>query len=333
MRRREFLTGLLLAAGTDSAQAQTPAKMHRLALVNPSRPTSEMTETGPSTYFRALFAELRRLGYVEGHNLLVRRHSGEGRAEILAELARDVVRQQPDVIGANTGRVAQHLKAATTTIPIVITTSDPVGLGLAASLSRPGGNVTGYSTEPSLEVYGKYLEILGEIRPKLTKVAFLAPKAMWNMTLTQALQQAADRAGVVIVGPGLESPIQEAEYRRVLAAMRQGGAEALIVADSAENIHHRDLIVELARAHRILAIYPYTDFAKASGLVSYAVDLEEMAQVCADYIARILQGTNPADLPFQQPTRLELIVNLAAAKEVGLTIPPTLLARADEVIE
>jgi ABC-type uncharacterized transport system substrate-binding protein len=113
----------------------------------------------------------------------------------------------------------------------------------------------------------------------------------------------------------------------------QGGAEALIVADSAENNLHRDLIVELARAHRILAIYPYTDFAKAGGLVSYAVDLEEMAQVCADYIARILQGANPADLPFQQPARLELIVNLAAAKELGLTIPGSLLARADEVIE
>lgn len=182
-------------------------------------------------------------------------------------------------------------------------------------------------------MFGKYLEFLGEIRPNLTKVAFLAPRTIWNLPLTQVLQQAADRAGLVIVGPALESPIQEAEYRRVLAAMAQDGADALIVADSAENIFHRQLIIELVREHRIPAISPFVDDAKAGALISYTGDLKDMARVCADYIVRILQGARPADLPFQRPTRLDLIVNVTAAKALGLTIPGTLLARADEIIE
>jgi putative ABC transport system substrate-binding protein len=292
-----------------------------------------MTETGPSIYFRALFEELRRLGYVEGHNLIVRRYSAEGRAENLAELAREVVRQQPDVISTNTGRVTQHLRAATTTIPIVTTTTDPISLGLAVSLSRPGGNVTGYSTEPSLDLYGKYLEILREIRPKLGKIGFLAPKAMWDLPQAQSLEQAADRMSVRILGPALESPFQESEYRRVLAAMAEEGVEALIVSDSPENILRRELIIELTRMSRIPAIYPYVDDAAAGGLIAYTGSLKDMGRVCADYIARILEGASPADLPFQQPTRMGLAINLKTARELGITIPESVLARADEVIE
>jgi len=292
-----------------------------------------MTETGPSIYFRTLLSELRRLGYVEGHNLVVRRYSAEGRAENLAELARAVVHQQPDVISANTGRLTRHLREVTTTIPIVTTTTDPVSLGLAASLSRPGSNVTGYSTEPGLELYGKYLEILREIHPKLRKVGFLAPKSMWDLPQAQALQRAAQPMEISIIGPALESPFPETEYRRVLAAMVGKGVEALIVSDSPENVLRREVIIELTRMHRVPAIYPYVDDAVAGGLIAYTGSLKDMGRVCADYIARILEGASPSDLPFQQPTRLGLTVNLKTASALGITIPESVLARADEVIE
>jgi len=334
MQRREFIT---LIGGTVTtwplrARAQRPKTMKRMALVDPATKTSDMFVTNPLIY-RALFNELSRLGYVEGHNLIVERHSANGHTDYFEELARDVVSTHPDVIRVSSTRLALAFKKYTATIPIVAMSADPVTLGLVSSLAQPGGNITGVSVDAGIEIWGKRLGLLLEVIQKPSNVRFLTSKDVWESGEGRAVLDAAKLARTSITGALLDGPIGESQYRRVFTAMEQNRVDALMVSDQPENITHRQLIVDLAAKSQIPAMYPYHDHVALGGLMAYAADLDDRTRRSANMVAEILKGTNPADMPFYQPTKFLLVINVTTAKVLGITLPPTLIARADEVIE
>ena len=327
MDRRAFLAGsAALLAAPLAAEAQQAGKIYRLVIVYPVGPAEKIAEP-------VLLPELRRLGYIEGQNLVVERRAGSGRREGYPDLAREVVALKPDIIFATSGRVAQALRAITTAIPIVTITSEPVVLGLATSLPRPGGNITGFTVDPGTEVVGKRLELVREVVPSATRVAFLATKQAWDGMWGRVMREAAERTGATSTAATVGDPIDESEYRRAFSVMAKDRAQALVVSDHAEGIANRSLIVELAAQAGLPAIYAYRVFVEAGGLMAYGFDHVDVRRHVAGYIDRILKGARPAELPFQQPTKFELVINLKTAKALGLTIPPSLLARADEVIE
>ena len=327
MNRRAFLgalTGFL--AAPLGAEAQPAGKVYRLAIVYPVGPVEKIAEP-------VLLAELRRLGYVEGQNLVVERRAGTGRREGYPELAREVVALKPDVIFATSGRLAEAFRRINTAIPIVTITSEPMALGLATSLARPGGNITGFTVDPGTEVVGKRLELLKEVAPSATRIAFLGSRQAWDGTWGRVMREAAERTGSTSIAATMGDPIGESEYRRAFAVMAKERAQALVVTDHAEGFGNRSLIIELAAQARLPAIYAYRAFVEAGGLMAYGIEDAEVRRHVAAYIDRILKGARPADLPFQQPTKLELVVNVKTAKALGLTIPQSLLLRADQVIE
>jgi putative tryptophan/tyrosine transport system substrate-binding protein len=333
--RRIIITGLGGAAAAwplaGRALAQQPAKPHRIAIVS-GAPVTDMNENSGVLSWPALFAQLRRLGFVEGQNLVVERYSFLGLSEPFAELAADVVRRKPDLIVATTSRMVQTFKETTAVIPIVSVTADPLAQGLVTSLARPEGNITGVSVTAGLEVLGKQLGLLKELLPILSKAGFLAKRSVWEGPPGTALRAAAQRMGIVVVGAILEVA-QEPEYRRVFAMLKQEAVDGLVVSDQSENFTHRRLIIELAANDRLLAIYAYRQQAEIGGLMSYGPDVAEVFRIAATQVGRILKGARPADLPIEQPTRFEMVLNMKTARALGLTIPPLVLAQADEVIE
>jgi putative tryptophan/tyrosine transport system substrate-binding protein len=335
MRRRTFIAALLVAAAAGPAQAQRTAKVYRIARIYPAQPVAEAIKAsktqGSIAWF--FFEELRRLGFVEGQNLVYERYSAEGRTDEFSELVRDVVRSNPDLIYADGTFMVLALKAVTTTIPIVSSSiSDPVAVGIAASIARPGGNITGViGTGP--EFMGKYVELLREAVPGLSTVGYLASRKVWELPEGVAVQEAARRVQISLIGPPLDYPLDAAEYRRVIAAMAQAGAQALIVQAQPQNFQNLRLIIELAEKGRLPAIYPYLDSVKLGGLMAYAADGHETLHQQANQIAQILRGASPGDIPFYQPTRFFLVINLKTAKALGIELSASLAARADEVIE
>jgi putative tryptophan/tyrosine transport system substrate-binding protein len=333
MKRREFIAALGGAAVWPvAARAQQPVKSYRIAIVHPSRPIAMLSDKG-SPSFQAFFKELQRLGYIEGRNLIVERYSGEGRTERYAELVRDVVRSKPELIFALSARMLQYLKASTSTIPIVAYTSDPITLELATSLARPGGNITGIVSDAGIQVWDKQLEFLREAIPTASRVAYLTPHAVWAAPTGAAIGKAAQRIGVELLGALLDDPIQEAEYRRVFAEMTLKHVDAVVVNDTPEHYAYQMLINELAQKARLPTVYPDRSFVELGGLMSYGPNIPDLFRRAADYVDKILRGTNPGEIPFYQPTKFELVVNLKTAKTLRLEIPSRLLARADEVIE
>jgi putative ABC transport system substrate-binding protein len=332
MRRREFIafmgSGVMLPL---SARAQQSTKAYRIAILHPLWPVAELTESSSNRFWRELFLEIRRLGYVEGQNLVIERYSGEGHAEIYPKLARDIVASNPNLVVAFTNRVVVPLKEATSTIPIVAMTGDPVDLGLMPSIARPGGNITGVSIDAGSEIWGKRLELFREVVPKISKLAILGLRQSPEVAL---MQKAAEKAGVVVVGPSYLEDASEAEYQRVFAFMSQEGADALFVDTSPELITKAQLIGELAKKYRLPAIYPFRSYIEdGGGLMAYGVDFVELFHQAARSIDKILKGAKPGDIPYYRPTKFELVINQKAAKDLGLVIPESLLARADEVIE
>jgi len=333
MRRREFIAGLLVAATTVRTQAQQSEKVYHIAIVHPSAAVADLSETG-TPRFVAFFKELRRLGYVEGQNIVVERYSGAGRTEHYSELASEVVGQKPDLILTIRSRMVQHFKAATATIPVIGLMADPVPMGIVDSLARPGGNITGICTDSGPEVIGKRLELLREAVPRMSKAGFLASRRVWEGPFgIAALQPAAERMGISIIGPPLEGALREAEYRRVFDVLRQSRPDAVIVGDQAENLTNARPIAELAAMSRLPTIYTYREQVDAGGLMEYAPDLLDIYRRAAGYVDQILKGAKPGEVPIYLADRFELVVNVKAAKAIGLTIPPSLLMRADEVIE
>jgi putative ABC transport system substrate-binding protein len=332
MRRREFIAGLSLAATMQRAKAQQSARADRVAMVSPSTRVDDMTSAGHRNY-RVFFEELNRLGYVEGQNLLVERFSGEGRTEHYADLARDVVSTNPDLIFSVSARLSLNFKMATATIPIVAITADPIVAGLVPSIARPGGNITGISVDAGVEIGGKRLGLLREATPKLANARFLVSQTIWERPEGAAVREAAKQAGIKMEGGLLGTVVDEAEYRRVFSLMEQDRVDGLVVSDQSEHFNYRRLLVGLAAKSRIPAIYPYFEHVEIGGLMAYSFNFEDVYRRAAGQIGEILKGTKPREIPFYQPTHFDLVINLKSARALGLEMPATLLASADKVIE
>jgi putative tryptophan/tyrosine transport system substrate-binding protein len=334
MRRRDFIgfVSNAVAAWPFAVHAQQPAKMKRISIVSPATKVGDMNITGIRVY-RVFFEELRRLGYLEGKNLIVERYSGEGRTERFDSLAREVVSTSPDLIFPVATVLTQKFKLATSTIPIVAMTGDPIASGLVNSMARPGGNITGATVDAGPALHGKRVEFLVEASPRSSNARFLASQSSWNNPGGSAVREAAKHAGISMALALLDSDVNEAAYQHVFNAMEQDRVDALVVADQPENFTYRRLVVELAARYRIPAIYPFREHAELGGLMSYSADLSDIFRRIASQIAEVLKGAGPAEIPVYQPTKFQLIINLKTAKVLGLEIPPTLLARADEMIE
>ena len=285
-----------------------------------------------SGLYLMFFEELSRLGYVEGQNLVVERYSGEGRTEHYADLTREVVNTHPDLIFSNSLRLALNFKAATTTIPIVTTTADPIAGGLVSSLARPGGNITGVSVDAGNEVMGKRLALLLEATSKLSDARFLVSQLNWERALGAAVREASGRLGISLKGETMSS-FNEQEYQRAFNSMEHERVDGILVSDESEHFTYRRLLVELAAKTRIPAIYAHREHVELGGLMAYSFDLEELFRGSARQVAEILKGANPGDMPFREATKFQLVINVKAAKALGLKMPSALLLRADEVIE
>jgi putative ABC transport system substrate-binding protein len=330
MQRREFITLFGGAATTWplAAQAQQPAKMKRIAIVFPSAKVSDISMSGPSRY-RAFFEELSRLNYVEGQNLKVERYSGEGQPERYAELARHVVNTHPDLIFAVGASLSLELMS-TATIPIVTVVGDPIALGFVESIARPGGNITGVTVQAGLELEGKRIGLMVETMPKLSTLSYLVSQRYWEDARRSGpvVREAAKRAGISLKAALLGSTFNEVEYQRVFRSMEQDQADALMVSEEGEHITNRATIVELAAKNRIFTMYPYREFVEIGGLTAYSINLADVYRRVANIIDKILRGASPGDIPFYQPTKFELSINLKTAKALGLEMPAMLLARA-----
>src|SRR6476661_7185373 len=333
MKRRAFIAFMAgaVAARPLAGRAQQPAG-HRIAIFHPAIPASLITETGGGSAWRAFFVELRRLGYVEGDNLIIERYSAEGHHERYADLAQEIVSRSPDLIVTGTNPVVTIFATATSTIPIVAFMLDPLKAGLVTSLSRPGGNLTGITLDPGIELWGKRLEMLKEAIPSTAKAVVLGMREGWEGSSGQALRDAGGRLGIslALTLPQEGTP---SELERVFAAIEQQHPDAVLVSGEGDLSAHRQLIAELAGKHRLPAMYPYRDYVEAGGLMAYAVDLAELLRRMADDVHQILKGAKPGDIPIYQPTKFELLINLKTAKKLGLTLPREVLTRADELIE
>ena len=330
MRRREVVAALALVWVSGNVRAQG-RKVPRLMILSPQGVSDMQAEGAPG--FKAFFLELRRLGYLEGQNLMVERWSGEGRTDRYAALAREAVRSNPDVLLVQSARIVRHVKEATITIPVVAYTTDPVNNNLIESLAHPGGNITGVAADAGAEVVGKRLELLREAVPGLSRLGFLAPRGVWEGASGKAMVEAARQVAVALLGPPLDSPIDEAEYRRFFEAMSAAGADGFALSNAGELFKDRRIILELANHYQLPGISPDRMFAEEGGLISYGADLVSAYTRMARYVDQILKGVKPGEIPFYQQIAYELVINLKAAKALGLTIPQSLLARADEVIE
>jgi putative ABC transport system substrate-binding protein len=330
MKRRDFTTGLLLSTITPLARAQEPAKRRRIAIVEVGSVAS--IDDPDSRLWQPFWKELRRLGDVEGQNLVIGRYSGEGHLERYADLAREVADYNPDVIVSLTNPMTQSLRAANSTTPIVMFGGSVIEPGLATSLARPGGNLTGVDGYPGEEIHGKRLQILKEIAPSASKVALLGMRDSWLGGQLQALEEASRQLQISLIPVRLEESTAS-EYRRAFTEIAKEQSDAIIVHARGELLPYRQLIVELAKKNHLPAIYAWREYVEAGGLVAYATDFSEMGRRMADDVHEILNGANPGDIPIFLPTKFDLVINLKAARALGLTIPPALLGRADEVIE
>jgi len=334
MRRREFmsLVGGASFAGPLAAGAQ-PRKQNRIAFVHSGIPVEQLTETAGPLWVRRFYETLRRLGLVEGDNLVVERYSAEGRIDHLTELAGTIVGRKPDVIVTNLHALVTAFTQATSQIPIVAIAGTSIWGGAGRSLARPGGNLTGVSINAGNEITGKRLEILKETIPSLTKVAYLASaRAAWEDDTGSSARQAASRLGVAVSGI-FPAEFNETQIRRTFDTMTQQAFEGVLIDEGGGFLAHRALIVELAEKHRLPVCYPYSDYVALGGLMAYAPDLGELAQRLADNVYQILKGTKPGDIPIYQPTKFQLVINLKTARALGLTVTQSISARADEIIE
>jgi ABC-type uncharacterized transport system substrate-binding protein len=310
---------------TAAAEAQQRTKVPRIGYLGAYSPSAG------ALLLDAFRQGLRELGHVEGQNIFIDYRWAEGRPDRLAALAGELTDLRVDVIVTHSNAAVAAVQRATRTIPVVVAVmGDPVGSGFVASLARPGGNITGLSTLAE-GMAGKWVELLTEAVPKVARVTVLAVtqtpahRTSWTevQAAAQALQLTLQRQE--IVGP------DEIEY--AFASLIKGRAQGLIVLPHAVTLAHRKQIVGLAEKNRLPAIYPDRQFMESGGLMSYGTNFSDLHRRAAVYVDKILKGAKPADLPVEQPTKFELVINLKAAKQIGLTIPPNVLARADKVIK
>jgi putative tryptophan/tyrosine transport system substrate-binding protein len=326
MERRAFMalaSGGLLAVPL-AAKAQQAEKVWRIGFLFYGSP-------GPSPELGAFRQGLKEQGYIEGQSITIDYRFASGRVGRLPELATELVRLKPDVIVTPGTPASQAARQATGTIPIVFAgVADAVGAGLVANLARPGGNITGL-TGISAELGGKRLELLKQVVPKASRVAVLYnPADRANVLVLKDLQASAPALGLTLQPIGVREP---GEFGGAFVEMTRKRAQALFGAAGALTTEHRKTIVDLAAKRRIPAMWGEREFVEAGGLMSYAVNFYDQVRRAATYVDKILKGAKPADLPVEQPTKFELVINLKTAKALGLTIPTSLLLRADEVIQ
>ena len=307
------------------AEAQQPARIHRIGILIP---TSESNLSARVETFRQ---RLRELGYVEGKNIFIEYRYADGKLERLPDLADELVRLKVDVIVTPGGSAILAAKKASATIPMVFAAApDPVGSGLVSSLARPGGNITGLSMmAPDLE--GKRLELLKDAFPKVARVAFLRDRsgARGNLALTE-MEAAAKALGLKLLSLEVRSLD---DFEGAFARAKKERAQALITTTGALINTQQRRVLDFAAKNRLPAIYHYSEFVEAGGLMSYGPDNTDLWRRAADFVDKILKGTKPADMPVEQPTKFEFLINLKTAEQIGLTIPQKVLARADKVIK
>ena len=308
-----------------SSSAQAPPNIPRVGYVISGTPT------GYGHLFEAARQGLRELGYVEGQSIVVEVRWAEGRNERFPELVAEMVRRKVDVMVVASTPGALAAKSATQTIPVVmVAVGDPVGNGLVASLARPGGNLTGLSLLSS-ELSGKRLQLLKEVIPKLARVGILInPGNPLHALVWQETQEAAQMLGVQLQALDIRGP---ETFEGAFRAATQGRAGALLAPDDFQTTAYRSRIVALAARSRLPAMYGLREFPDDGGLMSYGTNYSDMFRRTATYVDKILKGAKPADLPVEQPTRFELVINLKTAKALKLTIPQSVLIRADQVIQ
>jgi putative tryptophan/tyrosine transport system substrate-binding protein len=320
-----WLLGTLLLTTVSPAGAQQAGKIPRIGYLSAASPSAVATRV------EAFRQALRELGYVEGKNVLIESRYAEGKVDRLADMAAELVRLNIDVIVTAAPSSTRAAKKVTSTIPIVMSGvgGDPVEAGFVASLARPGGNVTGL-TALSQELIGKQLELVKEIVPRLSRVAVLGTSTIPGYAQVKDMELAARAFNLqlqhldVLIPKDLDTAFQQA---------RNGRAEAALVRPSPVLESQRREIAERAVKSRLPMIYPFAEFAEVGGLMVYGVNISDLHRRSAIYVDKILKGVKPAELPVEQPTKFELVINLKAAKQIGLTIPPNVLARADRVIK
>jgi len=325
MERRTFIatSAMALLAAPPAAEAQQAGKVYRIGFLF-------FGSRGPSRELDTFRQGLRELGYIEGQNIIIEYRFASGRAERLPELAAELARLKPDVLVTPGTPASLGAKQATTTIPIVFAgVADAVGAGLIANLARPGGNITGL-TSISAELGGKRLELLKEVAPKASRVAVLYnPADPSNVLVLKELQKSAPALGLTLQPLEVRGP---GGFEGAFVAMTRQRAHALFGAAGILTTEHRKALVDLAAKRRIPAIWGERQFVDAGGLMSYAVDFYDQVRGAASYVDKILKGAKPGDLPVEQPTKYELVINLNTARTLGLTIPQSVLVRADQVI-
>ena len=325
--RRTFLagTGAVLLAAPVAVEGQAPIARPRVAFPGAESPSTNQH------FFDAFRQGLREHGYVDGQNVTLEERWAEGRNERFPEIIGELIRLKASVIMAISAPAAAAAKNATTTIPIVFVTGDPLGSGLIRSFARPGGNLTGLSISLGEEFSGKWLELLKEAVPRISRVAVLYnPTNPANAAYLAVLRSVAQKRGVKLQPTGVQDP---GGFDGAFASISTARAQALVVVIDPLTVRYRGRIAELAAKNRLPAMYGFREFAEAGGLMAYGANVAELCRRAATYVDKILKGAKPGDLPVEQPTKFEFVVNLKTAKALGLTIPPALLGRADEVIQ
>ena len=329
MRRREFITLLGGAAAWPlAARAQQDERMRRIGLLTGGpRPDDQDAQANIAAFLEGL----QRLGWIDGRNVRIDYRWALGQADAIRKQAAELAALAPDVILSSGTASLVPLMQATPTVPIVfVNVADPVGGGFVDSLARPGGNATGFM-QFEYDLSGKWLELLKQIAPNVTRAAVLRDPALPSGIGQFAVIQSVAPSIKVEVRP--VSVRDAAEIERAIAAFARSPNSGMIVTSSALTVRHRELIIALAARHKLPAVYYRRYFVATGGLISYGYDTVDQYRRAAGYVDRILKGEKPADLPVQAPTKYELVINLKTAKALGLDVPATVLARADEVIE
>jgi len=330
--RRKIRRTLILAAAAwpalawaGAVRAQAPAKVRRIGLLSPSSPSDA------ALWHQAFRLGLRDLGWVEGKNISIEYRHAQGRSDRLPDLAADLVRLKVDVIVTSSAPATVAAREATRAIPIVIAAAgEPVAMGLVESLARPGGNVTGLS-QMAVELTGKRLELLKEMIPKLSRVAMLwNPQGVGSPIIWEEIQLPARQLGIQLHSLEVRSPN---DFDKAFEDATRARAGALFIGPHPMIATNLKRIAGLAAKSRLPSIFQFSEFADAGGLVAYGPDRADMFRRAATYVDKILKGAKPGDLPIEQPTKFELVVNLKTAKALGITIPQSILLRADRVIE
>jgi len=320
-----ILLAVALVAVAVIAEAQQSAKVPRIGYL------SNTSASAGSARYEAFRQGLRELGYVAGRNVVIEHRSTEGKSDRLPALVAELVRLKVDVIVAAGTLGTRTAKEATTTIPIVMTNEgDPVGSGFVASLARPGGNLTGLSTLGP-ELGGKRLELLKEVVPKLSRVAVLGTSTIPSHA--RWLKTHESTAGALGVKLQFLDVLDPKDIETAFRGASKGRADGLFVLAGPVLNTHRSQVLDLAVESRLPAMYNFPEFVEAGGLMTYGVSLTDLHRRAATYVDKILKGRKPADLPVEQPIKFDLIINLRTAKQIGLTIPPNVLVRADKVIK